>query len=250
MTETPRGRVRTERSPKRVRAYADGRLVIDTVTPTLVWESPYYPTYYLPVTDLRAKLEPTGSTRHSPSRGEGVEYDVVLDDVTRSAAALRYPDSPIPELQDLVRLEWGLMDEWFEEDEPVYVHPRNPYTRVDILVSSRHVRVAIGGQTVADSHAPHILFETGLPPRYYVPLTDVRTELLTPSATRTSCPYKGTAEYFNVRIGDAEYPDLVWLYRTPLPESQKVAGLACFYDEKVDVFLDGELQERPKTPFG
>ncbi|MFI5780103.1 DUF427 domain-containing protein [Nocardia sp. NPDC051570] len=249
MTETNRGRVRIEPSPKRVRTYVEGRLVADTTTPLLVWESPYYPTYYLPVADLHAKLEPSGSTRHSPSRGEGLQYDVIVDGVTKSAAALRYPDSPIPELRDRVRLDWDLMDEWFEEDEPIYVHPRNPYTRVDVLTSSRHVRVAIGGQTVAESHAPHILYETGLPPRYYLPMTDVRMDLLTASPTRTSCPYKGTAEYFTIHIGDAEYPDLVWLYRTPLPESQKVAGLVCFYNEKVDLFIDGELQDRPKTPF-
>ncbi|MBF6332714.1 DUF427 domain-containing protein [Nocardia transvalensis] len=249
MTETNRGRVRTEPSPKRVRTYVEGRLVADTTAPLLVWENPHYPTYYVPVADLRVKLEPSGSTRHSPSRGEGVQYDVVVDGITRSGAALRYPDSPIPELREHVRLDWDLMDEWFEEDEPIYVHPRDPYTRVDVLVSSRHVRVAIGGQTVAESRAPHILYETGLPPRYYLPMTDVRMDLLTPSQTRTRCPYKGTAEYFNVRIGDAEYPDLVWLYRTPLPESQKVAGLVCFYNEKVDLSIDGEPQQRPKTPF-
>ncbi len=249
MTETNRGRVRIEPSPKRVRTYVEGHLVADSTAPLLVWESPYYPTYYLPVADLHAKLEPSGSTRHSPSRGEGVQYDVLVDGVTKPAAALRYPDSPIPELRDLVRLDWDLMDEWFEEDEPIYVHPRNPYTRVDVLTSSRHVRVAIAGQTVAESHAPHILFETGLPPRYYLPMTDVRMDLLTPSPTRTSCPYKGTAEYFTIRIGDADYPDLVWLYRTPLPESQKVAGLVCFYNEKVDLFIDGVLQDRPKSPF-
>ncbi|ATL65390.1 DUF427 domain-containing protein [Nocardia terpenica] len=249
MTETNRGRVRTERSHRRVRTYIEGRLVVDTVAPVLVWESPHYPTYYLPVADLRAKLEPTGRTQHSPSRGEGVEYDVVVDSHTRSAAALRYPDSPLEELRDLVRLDWNLMDEWFEEDEPVYVHPRSPYTRVDILASSRHVRVEIDGRTVAESTHPHILFETGLPPRYYIPLTDIRQDLLTPSTTRTSCPYKGTAAYFNVRIGNTEHPDLVWYYRTPLPESQKIAGLACFYNEKVDLYIDGELQERPKSPF-
>lgn len=232
-----------------MRTYIEGRLVVDTVAPVLVWESPHYPTYYLPVADLRAKLEPTGRTRHSPSRGEGVEYDVVVDSHTRSAAALRYPDSPLEELHDLVRLDWNLMDEWFEEDEPVYVHPRSPYTRVDILASSRHVRVEIDGQTVAESTRPHILFETGLPPRYYIPLTDIRQDLLTHSTTRTSCPYKGTAEYFNIRIDNTEHPDLVWYYRTPLPESQKIAGLACFYNEKVDLYIDGELQERPKSPF-
>ena len=146
-----------------------------------------------------------------------------------------------------MRFNWAEMDEWLEEDEPVYTHPRDPYTRVDILASSQHVRVEIDGVTVADSVRPHILFETHLPPRYYLPLPDVRTELLVPSDTTSHCPYKGTAGYWSVDAGHGVHPDLVWIYRTPLPESQKVAGLACFYNEKVDLYLDGELQERPRT---
>lgn len=249
MTHPKRGRVLVEPSGKRVRAFLRGHLVADTTSPTLVWEVPHYPAYYLPVADLHAKLEPTGETRRSPSRGDATVYDVVVNGTTAAGAAVRYLDSPLPELRDLVRIEWSAMDEWFEEDEPVYVHPRDPYSRVDILASSRHVRVEVDGVTVADSRAPRILFETGLPPRYYLPLTDVRMDLLTPSDTTTSCPYKGTAGYWNVRIGDVEHKDLVWGYRTPVPESQKIAGLACFYNEKVDIYLDGELLERPRTPF-
>jgi uncharacterized protein (DUF427 family) len=141
------------------------------------------------------------------------------------------------------------MDEWLEEDEPVYTHPRDPYKRVDILASSRHVRVAVDGVTVADSVRPRILFETGLPPRYYLPLSDIRAELLIPSETQTRCPYKGTAGYWSVDTGHGMHRDLVWIYRAPLPESQKIAGLACFYNERVDLYIDGELQERPRTPF-
>ncbi|PSR68939.1 hypothetical protein C8258_07045 [Nocardia sp. MDA0666] len=248
MTETNRGRVRTEAGHRRIRAYVDGQVVADTIRPLLVWESPYYPTYYVPVEDLRAELVATGSTKHSTSRGEGDIYDVVIGGSTRPAAALRYPESPIPELREHIRLDWEQMDRWFEEDEPIYVHPRNPYTRVDILASSRKVRVEIGGEVVAESNSPHILYETGLVPRYYLPLTDVRMDLLTSSATTTSCPYKGTAEYYNIRVGDTDYPDLVWYYRTPLPESQKVAGLVCFYNEKVELYVDGVRQEH-STPF-
>ncbi|MBO0772485.1 MAG: DUF427 domain-containing protein, partial [Actinobacteria bacterium] len=113
----------------------------------------------------------------------------------------------------------------------------------------RHVRVEVDGVTVADSRQPRILFETGLPPRYYLPLTDVRLDLLRPSDTSTHCPYKGTAGYWSVDTGQQVHPDLAWIYRAPLPESQKIAGLACFYDEKVDVYLDGERQQRPHTPF-
>ncbi len=141
------------------------------------------------------------------------------------------------------------MTEWLEEDELVYIHPRDPYTRVDILASSRHVRIEVDGVTVADSHQPRILFETGLPPRYYLPLTDLRTELLRPSVTETHCPYKGTATYWSLDTGKGVHPDAVWVYRTPLPESQKIAGLASFYNEKVDMYIDGVLQERPRTHF-
>ncbi|MFG1796961.1 DUF427 domain-containing protein [Nocardia sp. NPDC049149] len=249
MGEVQRGRVKIEAGHKRVRVYLGGQLVADTTRPVLVWESPHYPTYYLPVADLHAKLEPTGNSRRSPSRGDALEYDVVIDGATAAGAALCYHDSPLTELNDLVRLDWNKMDEWFEEDEPVYVHPRDPYTRVDILGSSRHVRVEIDGVTVADSHSPHILFETGLPARYYLPMTDVRMDLLRPTDTHTSCPYKGTADYWTIRVGDKDYQDYVWGYRTPLPESQKVAGLVCFYNEKVDIYLDGELLERPHSPF-
>jgi len=110
-------------------------------------------------------------------------------------------------------------------------------------------RIEIDGVTVAESDRPHILFETGLPPRYYLPLTDVRMDLLRPSSTQSHCPYKGTASYWSLDTGEAVHEDIVWIYRTPLPESQKIAGLACFYNEKVDLYVDGELQERPRSPF-
>jgi uncharacterized protein (DUF427 family) len=244
-----RGRVRVETSPKRIRAYVGGHLVADSTSPALVWEIPYYPTIYLPLADLRAKLEATGSTEHSPSRGEATLYDVVLDGTVVKTAASRYLASPIPELRDLVKLRFDAMDEWLEEDEPIYVHPRDPYKRVDILASSRHVVVQIDGVTVADSHQPRILFETSLPPRYYLPLADVRMDLLRPSDYHSQCPYKGTASYWHVDTGEAVHEDIVWIYRQTLPESQKIIGLACFYNEKVDIILDGEPQERPHSPF-
>jgi uncharacterized protein (DUF427 family) len=246
---TARGRVRVEPSQKRVRVYLAGDLVADTIRPLLVWEVPYYPAYYLPAADVRAKLVPTGKTEHSPSRGEAEILDVVTERGTAAGAARRYPDSPIEELRDAVRLDFAAMDEWLEEDEPIYVHPRNPYSRVDILASSRHVRVEIDGVTVAESRSPRILYETGLPPRYYLPLPDVRMDLLVPSDTQTRCPYKGTAGYWSVEVNGKRYDDYVWIYRSPLPESQKVAGLACFYNEKVDLYVDGVAQDRPHTPF-
>ena len=249
MDVNARGSVRVEPGAKRVRAYLAGRLVADTRHPCLVWEIPYYPAYYLPAGDVTAELTPTGKTEHSPSRGDAVLYDVRVDGVVAEGAAKRYTDSPIPAIRDLVRFEWSAMDEWLEEDEPVYTHPRDPYTRVDVLASSRRVRVDVDGVTVAESARPVILFETGLPPRYYLPLSDVRTDLLTPSATESHCPYKGTATYWSVDTGRGPRDDIVWTYRAPFPESQKIAGRVCFYDEKVDVYLDGELQERPRTHF-
>jgi uncharacterized protein (DUF427 family) len=248
MPEKSRG-IKIEQGPKRVRAFLAGELVADTRRPVLVWEWPYYPVYYIPVGDVRAELIPAGRAEHSPSRGEGEVCHVKVATAEAQDAALRYPDSPLEKLRDLVRLDWDSMTEWFEEDEPVYTHPRDPYKRVDILASSRRVRVEADGVVLAESGQPRILFETGLPPRYYLPLTDVRMDLLRPTGTQTHCPYKGTASYWSVDTGQAVHSDIVWIYRTPLPESQKVAGLACFYNEKVDIYLDGEPQERPRTHF-
>lgn len=246
MRVTNRGRVHVERTAKRVRTYLGGRVVADTTSALLVWEVPYYPTYYFPLDDVDASaLKATGATRHSPSRGDGVVHTVVSGSVEAKDAALSYPDSPLTEIRGHVRFEWDAMDAWFEEDEEVFVHPRDPYTRVDILAAQRHVRIEVDGVTVADSRSPRILYETGLPPRYYLPKTDVRLDLLEPSDTVTHCPYKGSAEYWTVNGGK----DLAWSYRTPVAESQKIAGLVAFYDEKLDVYVDGVLQERPKTKF-
>jgi uncharacterized protein (DUF427 family) len=160
---------------------------------------------------------------------------------------LRYLDSPLEALRDLVRLDWDAMSEWLEEEEIVYTHPRDPYTRVDILPSSRHVRVEIDGNLLADSHQPRLLFETGLTTRYYLPLTDVRMDLLRASSSESHCPYKGVASYWSLETRDTVKPDIAWIYRTPLPESQKIAGLVSFYNERVDIFVDGVLQDRPRS---
>jgi uncharacterized protein (DUF427 family) len=248
-TVSGRGRVRVEHGSKRIRAYLGGGLVADTIRPLLVWEIPYYPAYYLPLADVRATLEATGETEHSPSRGDAQLFDISIGDTTAKGAARRYPDSPLEELRDAVRIDWDAMDEWLEEDEPVYTHPRDPHTRVDILSSSRHVQVVVAGVTVADTHRPSILYETGLPPRYYLPISDMRTEVLRPSSSTSHCPYKGTAAYWSVEVAGQKFEDLVWIYRTPLPESQKIAGLACFYNEKVELIIDGEVQAQPHTKF-
>jgi len=244
--------IRVEPTRKRIRVLLAGEPVADSTHALLVWEVPYYPVYYIPATDVRAELIPAdGSPEAGPRPGFGAAevFNVKVATATAEAAARRYADSAAAEIRDCVRFEWRAMSEWLEEDEPVYVHARSPYTRVDILASSRHVRVEVDGVTVADSRSPRILFETGLPPRYYLPLTDIRTDLLQPSGTQTSCPYKGTANYWTVDTGSGPHKDVVWMYRAPLPESQKIAGLACFYDERTDVFVDGQRQERPRTHF-
>jgi uncharacterized protein (DUF427 family) len=249
-TKEARGRVRVEQGAKRVRAYLGGEVVADTTRPLLVWEKPYYPTYYFPVDDVRTELlEADGGVAHSPSRGDGRTFTISAGGKQAPGAALRYDESPFEELRDAIRLDWDAMDAWFEEDEQVFTHPRDPYKRVDILPSSRHVRVDVDGVTIAESAKPTLLFETGLPVRYYLPKTHVRMDLLTPTESESHCPYKGQAEWWSVRVGDAVHDDLAWSYRTPLPESQKIAGLVAFYDEKVDVYVDGVLQDRPSTKF-
>jgi uncharacterized protein (DUF427 family) len=246
--ESTKRQTRIEHSAKRVRAYLGGEAVVDSTTPALVWEVPYFPTYYFPVADVRARLVPTGRTEETKGLGEAEIFDVESGGVTAAGAARRHPASADGRLHDLVRIDWNAMDDWLEEDEPVYVHARSPYTRIDILASSRHVEVVVDGVTVADSHQPRILFETGLVPRYYLPLSDVRRDLLRPSDTTTACPYKGTASYWSVQAGGRSHKDVVWIYRTPLPESQKIAGLACFYNERVELYVDGVRQERPPSP--
>ena len=246
----PRGRVRVEQGAKRVRAYLGGEVVADTIRPMLVWEKPSYPAYYFPVADVQAELvEEDGGGSHSPSRGDARTFTVRAGGKEAPGAALRYDESPIEELRDLIRLDWGSMDAWFEEDEEVFTHPRDPYTRVDILPSSRHVRIEVDGVTIADSTNVRLLFETGLPVRYYLPKTHVRMDLLTHADSVSHCPYKGQAEWWSVRPGDDVHEDFAWSYRTPLPESQKIAGLIAFYNEKVDIYVDDVLQERPATKF-
>lgn len=136
---------------------------------------------------------------------------------------------------------WDRVDAWLEEEEEIFVHPRNPYVRVDVLPSTRRVKVALGGTVLAETARPRLLFETGLPPRCYIPREDVRMELLSPSPTRTRCPYKGVASYFTARAGGKLVEDIAWSYEEPLPECPKIRGLLCFYPKRVDsLTVDGE----------
>lgn len=245
MTEP--ARLRTEPSPKRVRVMLGGEVVADSERVLLVWEKPYYPTYYFPEEDLSAGLVAEDRGRHSPALGESRSFTVKAGDRAVEAGAYAYPE--VEDVRGRVAFVWRKMDQWFEEDEEVYVHPRDPYKRVDILPSSRRIRIELEGVTVAESDRPTLLFETGLPVRYYLPKTDVRLDLLESSDRTTECPYKGTAEYWSVVVDGRRYDDLVWSYPFPTIESSGIAGLMCFYDEKVDVYVDEEKQERPETVF-
>jgi uncharacterized protein (DUF427 family) len=251
MTDTRSyGRIRVEAGSKRVRVMLGGEAVADSTRVKLVWEKPYYPTYYFPEDDVRLDLlVDSGDTDRSPSRGEAAVMAAQVGDRDVADAARWYRASKIEELSGYLTFRWAAMDAWFEEDEEVYVHARDPYTRIDILPSSRHVEVHVGGTKVADSANPRLLFETGLPVRYYLPKTDVRMDLLTPSELHTECPYKGSARYYHVTIDGTTYENLVWWYPFPVEESSRIAGLVCFYDEKVDVVVDGIEMKRPQTVF-
>jgi uncharacterized protein (DUF427 family) len=239
-----------EDNPKRVRAYLGGQLIVDSTKVKNVWEKPYYPTYYFPLDDVtKDALVADGETRKSPSRGVADLYTVKGPRRSTANGAYVYPEPLVSELEGMVAFRWDAVDHWFEEDEEVFVHPRDPYTRIDILPSSRRVTIEIDGVQVADTTNAVMLFETGLPTRYYIPKTDVRLDLLVPTDTATSCPYKGTARYWSVLADGTTHSDIVWGYDTPLPESSRIAGLVSFYNEKVDVYLDGEFQETPKTKF-
>jgi uncharacterized protein (DUF427 family) len=237
--------VRVERSERRVRVMLGGEFVADTIAPLLAWETPFYPTYFFPESDLRTEaLRPTGDNRKTRI-GETAQYSLSVGEF--EGVAYAYPD--VEELEGHYAFVWKTVDHWFEEDEEVFVHARDPYTRIDILPSGRRVRVDVDGVTVADSTKASFLFETNLPTRYYFPKTDVRMDLLTPTDKATHCPYKGTARYWSLIVNGETYQDIVWGYDAAFPESQKITGLVSFYNEKVNIYVDEVLQERPKTKF-
>jgi uncharacterized protein (DUF427 family) len=225
MTDYPQSLVEeghVEPAPRRVRGFKDGRCVFDTVRALYVWEWPKYPQYYIPLDDVDA------------TRLEGLRHRVHHDGA----------------LAGTVRFSWDALDAWFEEDEEVFVHPRSPYARVDAARSTRTVRVELGGVLLAESAAPVMVFETGLPTRYYLDRTAVDFTHLIHTDTETACPYKGrTSDYWSVQTGGEVHADLAWSYNFPTRALTPIAGLVAFYNEKVDITLDGTLLERPQTPF-
>ena len=242
----------TEPYPRRVRAFLDGVAVVDSTRTLLLLEAGHLPVYYFPPEDVRGDLlEPTDTSTRCPYKGHASYWSVRVGDRVVRDAVWSYQD-PLPERTDIkgyLALYWNRMDAWFEEDDEVFVHPRSPFHRVDVLNSSRHVRVAVGGETVAETRRPRLLFETGLPTRYYIPKADVRMDLLSPTDSVTQCPYKGKASYWTVRVGDTEETDIAWSYPFPIVECPKIANLVCFYNERADILVDGDLQPRPDTPW-
>jgi uncharacterized protein (DUF427 family) len=242
----------TEPYPRRVRAFLDGTAVVDSTRALLLLEARHLPVYYFPPQDVRTDLlEPTDISTHCPHKGDASYWSVRVGDRVVRDAVWSY-QHPLPERTDIegyLALYWNRMDAWFEEDDEVFVHPRDPYHRVDVLSSSRHVRVAVAGRTLAETRRPWLLFETGLPTRYYLPKADVRMELLAPTDSETQCPYKGKARYWSATAGDSVEEDIAWSYPFPIPECPKIENLVCFYNERADIWVDGELQPRPDTPW-
>jgi uncharacterized protein (DUF427 family) len=246
----PRGErvVSVEPTVKRVRAMLGGETVVDSRRTLILFEEGHLPVYYFPLEDVRQDLlEDTDKHTTCPRKGEASYSTVRAGGRVAENAAWRYPE-PIDECPDIsghVAFYWNAMDAWFEEDDQVFKHARDPYHRVDVLRSSRRVTVAVGGDVVADTQRPLLLLETNLPPRWYVPRADVRLDRLTPTDTTSTCPYKGNASYFSV--GDHE--DVAWSYLTPIPECPKIEQAICFFAERdaVTVTVDGEEQDRPDT---
>ncbi|MFE9438728.1 DUF427 domain-containing protein [Streptomyces sp. NPDC006602] len=249
---TPEGLL-WEPSERWVRGLKDDVTVVDSRHPVLVWEPDVpVPLYAFPRDEVRedllrpAKNPPTGT--HTGSR---IFYDLEIDGEIVENAAWTFPAA---DLADHIAFEWfrrvgrGL-DHWYEEEEEIFIHPRDPQKRVDAIPSSRHVVVELDGTVVADTRRPVLVFETGLPTRYYIPRDDVRLDLLDHTDHSTGCPYKGTARYWSWRTDADVPPNIVWSYPDPLPAVAAVKGLLAFYNEAVDITVDGERQQRPVTPF-
>ncbi|KAM0559965.1 hypothetical protein ACHAPJ_003919 [Fusarium lateritium] len=266
----PRKSLQTAR---RVRAIHNHITIVDTTQAVYIWEHDNYPTIYVPLVDLQnSKLVDKQKISVELKERAAVAELVVpahngLEEVKVERVLRFSQDVTLGPLSDTVRIEFrsiGMflwksgrigstelttLDQWLEEDEPIFVHAKDPYKRVDILRSQRPIEIKVKGKTVAKSVSSMHLFETGLPTRYYLPLTAVDQSVLRKSNLRTKCPYKGDAEYYNVVIDGQEFENLVWYYNRPTHESSAITGLVCFYNEKVDVILDGELQVQPKTHF-
>jgi uncharacterized protein (DUF427 family) len=221
---------------KRIRAMVAGEMVLDTTNALYVWEAPYYPQFYIPLADVRSDVLVDEDHVQRLKRGTTRRHGLRVGDVSRPGIARVYTSDALAGLAGFVRFDWAAMDAWFEEDEQVFVHPRSPYTRVDALRSTRRVSVSIDGVPLAESSSTVMVFETGLPTRYYFNRTEIDFHHLVPTATQTACPYKGTTSgYWSARVGETTHEDIAWAYDFPTGPLLPIAGLVAFYNEKVDL---------------
>jgi uncharacterized protein (DUF427 family) len=250
--------VRTELSPKWIRVTFGGEVIADSRRVLMVFEQRRTPVYYFPQQDVRMeRMAATKTQTHNDRIGDASYFALKVGSKVAEDAAWHYPQpratdpslTTTPDLRGYVAFKWDAMDGWYEEGEEVFVHPRDPYHRIDVLQSSRPVKVVLGGVTVAESQRPVFLFETNFPARYYLPKADVHFELLRPSDTITRCPYKGEARYYSVAIGDKLFKDVIWYYRYPTTEASKIANNLAFYTEQTDAtFVDGKELLKPQRP--
>ena len=232
--------------PRRVRAVLANETVGDTTRGKLLHETGLLPVLYLPETDVRLDLlQPSDHMTHCPFKGDASYWSVHVDDRVAPNAVWSYtePFDAAPWLKGYMAIEPGSMDAWFDEDERVPGELRDPYHRVDVRESSRHVRVKFGDAIVAETPRPKVLSETGLPNRFYIPPEDVEPSLLLPSGTRTVCPYKGRASYWSLLVGDTHLDDAAWAYERPLENAAKVPGHICFSHEALHIEVDNEGAE-------
>jgi uncharacterized protein (DUF427 family) len=235
-----------EDSPRWVRTMLGGATVADSRRMKLLYTHGAHATYLFPREDVREDLLVDDHAIDDDVKGSGRCWSIRVGERTAEHAAREYEH---PLLAGYVAFDWHKMDEWWEEEEQVRVHARDPYHRVDVLDTSRHVRITLGDEVLADTTRAKVLFETGLPSRWYIPQEDVRMELLESTDSQTSCPYKGDAGYWSLRAGQLDEADLVWAYREPFAEVAPIAGHLAFYNERVDIEIDGEREERPITPW-
>jgi uncharacterized protein (DUF427 family) len=242
-----------EPAPRRVRATLGGELIFDSTQARYVWEWPYYPQYYIPVEDVDERFLVDEHHEQRLRQGAARRHGLRAGGVDRPGTVRVFGDEAIDRVAGTARFDWDALDAWYEEDEQVFVHPRNPYVRVDALRSHRHVRASLEGITLAESARPVLVFETGLPTRYYFDRTDVDFSHLVPTATQTACPYKGvTSAYWSVRTGDDVRDgdqDLAWAYDFPTRQLLPIAGLVAFYNEKIDIDIDSVRLPRIRTHF-
>lgn len=251
-TIMPDYRVEFEPNPKWVRVYFNHQRIADSKEVMLLRESNHLPLYYFPKKDVQMDcLQLSDRRTHSKLKGEGIFWHVQVGDkiVNNAAFTFQNPSDNGPKIEDYIAFEWNKMDSWFEEDVEVFVYARDPHKRIDVLHSSRHFKVVLDDVEVANSTHPWLLFETGLPTRYYFSKHDVQIELFEQSKTMTKCPYKGEAHLYSVKAGDKLHEDIAWTYRYPTLECLKIQGLVSFLNEKVDIYEDGKLLHRPNTPW-